>query len=54
MSAGKYIWLIALTSVVLVLVVDEQENSRAGKPAAVEESASLFRANYSPCYGLRA
>jgi cytochrome c oxidase cbb3-type subunit 3 len=53
MRAGKYIWVVALTSAA-VLVVNGQENPVAGNPAAIQEGASLFRANCSPCHGLNA
>jgi hypothetical protein len=49
MKAGRYIWVVALISAALVLVVDGQENPVAGNPAAIQEGASLFRANCSPC-----
>jgi cytochrome c oxidase cbb3-type subunit 3 len=54
MKAGRYIGLVALISAVFVLVVDGQENPLAGNPAAIQEGASLFRANCSPCHGLNA
>ncbi len=54
MKAGRYIWLVALISAAFVLVVDGQENPVAGNPAAIQEGASLFRANCSPCHGLNA
>jgi cytochrome c oxidase cbb3-type subunit 3 len=54
MKAGRYIWVVALISAAFVLVVDGQENPVAGNPAAIQEGASLFRANCSPCHGLNA
>jgi cytochrome c oxidase cbb3-type subunit III len=54
MNAGRYIALVALISAALVLVVNGQENPVAGNPAAIQEGASLFRANCSPCHGLNA
>jgi cytochrome c oxidase cbb3-type subunit III len=58
MKAGKYIWVVALVSAVFVLAVDGQENAVTnpvgGNPSAIQEGASLFRANCSPCHGLHA
>lgn len=54
MSAGKYIGLVALVSAALVLVAYGQQNPVAGNPSAIQEGASLFRANCSPCHGLNA
>jgi cytochrome c oxidase cbb3-type subunit 3 len=54
MKAGRYIGLIALITAAFVLVVEGQENPVAGNPAAIQEGASLFRANCSPCHGLHA
>ena len=54
MKTGQYIWVAALISAVFALVVEGQENPVAGNPAAIQEGASLFRANCSPCHGLHA
>jgi putative heme-binding domain-containing protein len=54
MNAGRYIGLVALIGAALVLVVSGQENPVAGNTAAIQEGASLFRANCSPCHGLNA
>jgi cytochrome c oxidase cbb3-type subunit 3 len=54
MNRGRYISFVTLISVALVLVVNGQENPAAGNPAAIQEGASLFRANCSPCHGLNA
>jgi cytochrome c oxidase cbb3-type subunit III len=53
MKPGKYIRVVVLISAA-VLVAKGQENPVAGNPAAIQEGASLFRANCSPCHGLNA
>ena len=58
MKAGAFIWGVAVIAAAFVLVVEGQENAVtnpvAGNPAAIQEGASLFRANCSPCHGLNA
>ncbi len=54
MKAGSYIWAAVLISGFFVSVVQGQVNPVAGNPAAIQEGASLFRANCSPCHGLNA
>jgi mono/diheme cytochrome c family protein len=54
MKAGKYICVVALLSAAVVLAVEGQQNPVGGNPAAIQEGASLFRANCSPCHGLNA
>jgi cytochrome c oxidase cbb3-type subunit 3 len=54
MKAGTYIWGAVLISGAFVSVVQGQGNPVAGNPAAIQEGASLFRANCSPCHGLNA
>src|ERR1700677_7255 len=54
MKAGTYIWGAVLIIGAFVSVVEGQENPVAGNPAAIQEGASLFRANCSPCHGLNA
>ncbi len=48
--------MIAAFSVVLALGAQEKAvtNPVAGNPTAIQEGASLFRANCSPCHGLNA
>src|ERR1700677_2992978 len=54
MKAGTYIWGAVLIIGAFVSVVQGQVNPVAGHPAAIQEGASLFRANCSPCHGLNA
>jgi cytochrome c oxidase cbb3-type subunit 3 len=58
MKAGAFIWGVAVIAAAFVLVVEGQENAVTnpvtGNPAAIQEGASLFRANCSPCHGLNA
>jgi cytochrome c oxidase cbb3-type subunit III len=48
--------LFAVCRFALMAAAQEKPNanSLAGKPAVIEEGASLFRANCSPCHGLNA
>jgi cytochrome c oxidase cbb3-type subunit 3 len=54
----RHSWMVAGLSVVLALNAHGQEkvvtNPVAGDPAAIQEGASLFRGNCSPCHGLNA
>lgn len=58
MIKAKQISLLAAIAVALVLAAGSQEkavtNPVAGNPRAIQEGASLFRANCSPCHGLNA
>jgi putative heme-binding domain-containing protein len=58
MIKAKQISLLAAIAVALVLVARSHEkavtNPVAGNPRAIQEGASLFRANCSPCHGLNA
>jgi cytochrome c oxidase cbb3-type subunit III len=50
-------WMIAAISVAILGATtraQEKANPVAGNPAAIQEGASLFRANCSPCHGLSA
>ena len=55
---ARHSWMAAGLSVVLALNAHGQEkvvtNPVAGDPAAIQEGASLFRGNCSPCHGLNA
>jgi cytochrome c oxidase cbb3-type subunit III len=55
---ARHIWMVAGLSMVLALNAHGQEkvvtNPVAGDPAAIQEGASLFRGNCSPCHGLNA
>jgi cytochrome c oxidase cbb3-type subunit 3 len=58
MTKGRHSVMLAAISVALVLSARPQEkvvtNPVAGNPRAIQEGASLFRANCSPCHGLNA
>ncbi len=55
---ARHSWMAAGLCVVLALNAHGQEkvvtNPVAGDPAAIQEGASLFRGNCSPCHGLNA
>ena len=48
--------LVAVCRLAVMAAAQEtpSTNSLAGKPAVIQEGASLFRANCSPCHGLNA
>jgi putative heme-binding domain-containing protein len=55
MTKGRHCVMLAAISVALVLIARSQEkavtNPVAGNPRAIQEGASLFRTNCSPCHG---